>query len=447
MSSFRFIHTADIHLNSQMATVKQKIKAGLAPQEVIEAPALAFERLIDLALDEEVDFIVISGDLYDNQPQSFDAERATNDQLIRLIDKDRVIPVYVISGNHDAEMVHAKRLTLPAQNCRTFSSTEPETMKLTEFDPDLKVAIHGQGYEERATEKNLVEEYPEAIPGHFNIGLLHTSLDKVKSESSSEDHPRYAPCELADLRGLGYDYWALGHIHKRDEVNSRDPVVLFPGNLQGRHIKETGKKGVTLVEVEDGSVTTMTHRPLDIGRWAVIEMSNGGWATREEFLEDAFERVREELDDERSGGESISWLGLRFRIGGPTKAHSDLSKDPVGIEQELLTKAAEAAALSGYPISVWIEKVEVDTRSEIDPKQAALRDDPLGEVIRQAQNPTDETVDAMVDSFDSLRTKLRDLGGEYRLEDLTGVDTNDPDALRDLMPEIEQILLGRVEAD
>lgn len=446
MTSFRFIHAADVHLNSQMAPVQRRIAAGQAPEEVVEAPALAFEKLIDLALDEEVDFIVISGDLYDNQPQSFDAERVTNDQLVRLIDKDKVIPVYVISGNHDAEMVHSDRLTLPTSNCRTFSSTEPETMKLTEFNPRLEVAIHGQGYLQRATTDNLVENYPAAVPGFFNIGLLHTSLDPAQPERS-EGHPTYAPCSLADLKQLGYDYWALGHIHKRDEVNPRDPVVLFPGNLQGRHIKETGKKGATLVEVENGSVVAMTHHPLDVGRWAVIEMNQGGWATDGEFFEEAFERIEDELSDECSGGEGIGWLGLRFRIGGPTKAHSDLSKDTGRIEQELQTRANQASQRTGHPINVWIEKVEVKTRSEIDPKQAAERQDPLGEVIRQAQNPTEETVGAMVDSFDSLRTKLSDVGGGISLEDLTGVDTNDPQALRELMPEIEQILLGRVEAE
>ena len=162
--------------------------------------------------------------------------------------------------------------------------------------------IHGQGFKDQETPDNLAAGFPVAEPGCFNIGLLHTSLN------GREGHACYAPCSLSDLRQRGYQYWALGHVHQR-EVVCEQPYVVFPGCLQGRHAKETGPKGCTLVTVEDGSVVQVDHRVLDVVRWSLCTVDAGDVVGEEELIDRIRQGVRDEL---RSG-----WRPS----GGPASPH------------------------------------------------------------------------------------------------------------------------------
>ena len=168
--------------------------------------------------------------------------------------------MYLLHGNHDAESVITKRLDLPP-NVHVFGASNPSTFELEEYG----VALHGQSYPERAVLDNLVPGYPEPIPRAFNVGVLHSALAGAKG------HEPYAPCTLADLVGKGYAYWALGHVHQR-EVLHEHPHVVFPGNLQGRHIRETGPKGASLVTVRDHEVAEIEHVALDVVRWALVRV-------------------------------------------------------------------------------------------------------------------------------------------------------------------------------
>jgi DNA repair exonuclease SbcCD nuclease subunit len=113
------------------------------------------------------------------------------------------------------------------------------------------VAVHGQSFATRAVTHDLTRNYPKAVPGLFNIGLLHTSL------TGRPGHENYAPTAPDALIAREYDYWALGHVHAR-EIVREDPWIVFPGNLQGRQIRENGPKGATLVTVSDGRVARVS---------------------------------------------------------------------------------------------------------------------------------------------------------------------------------------------
>src|SRR5690606_7457206 len=128
--------------------------------------------------------------------------------------------------------------------------------------------VHGQSFPQRATTDDLAARYPARVPGVFNVGLLHTSID------GREGHEPYAPTSLATMRSKGYDYWALGHVHAR-EVVSTEPYVVYPGNLQGRHARETGPKGATVLTVEGGVVESIEHRALDVCRWEIVTVDAG----------------------------------------------------------------------------------------------------------------------------------------------------------------------------
>jgi exonuclease SbcD len=188
---------------------------------------------------------------------------------------------------------------------------------------------------------NLARNYPAAIPGLFNVGLLHTAL------TGRDGHEKYAPCTEQELAALGYDYWALGHVHKREEV-SKEPYIVFPGNIQGRHAKETGPKGCALITVRPGK-TEVDYPALDVVRWAQIEVDASDVAS----LDEVCTLAQVEIDRaEAAAGDRL--LAARIVVGGRSEAHAELWRDRERLGAELRGLA------QGYD-KVWLEKVRVTT--------------------------------------------------------------------------------------
>ena len=231
----KFIHTADIHLDSPLS--------GLAAYKDAPVDLLrnvtrdAFTRLVDLAIEEAVDFMVIAGDLYDGSWKDYNTGHFFCREMGRLNLAN--IPVYLLFGNHDADSEMTKKLTLPA-NVHTFDTRKASTFRIDA----LRVALHGRSYKEAATVDNLASTYPAPLAGWLNIGVLHTALEGYAA------HANYAPCSVAELSAKGYDYWALGHVHEHAVIQTA-PWIVFPGNLQGRHIRETGPRGAVMVNADE----------------------------------------------------------------------------------------------------------------------------------------------------------------------------------------------------
>ena len=227
----RFLHAADLHLDSPLRGLDRY--EGAPVDEARGATRRAFDNLIAAALDHKVDFVVIAGDLYDGGWRDYNTGHYFCREMGRL--NQAGIPVYLLFGNHDAESEMTKKLTLPG-NVHQFDARKTSTFRIEA----LQVALHGRSYREAATLDNLAATYPPPVAGWLNIGVLHTGLEGYSA------HARYAPCTLAELLAKGYDYWALGHVHEH-AILHRQPWVVFPGNLQGRHIRETGERGAILV--------------------------------------------------------------------------------------------------------------------------------------------------------------------------------------------------------
>lgn len=356
MPSFRFIHTADIHLDSPLRGLSRH--EGSAVERIRSATREALDNLISQAIEEEVRFVVIAGDLYDGAWRDFQTGLFFSHQMGRL--GEAGIDVFLLYGNHDAESQITKRLSLP-DNVKVFPSRKPGTYLLD----DLGVALHGQSFHQRDVTENLVPQYPDPVEEMFNIGVLHTALGGLGG------HENYAPCSLDDLVAKGYDYWALGHVHN-GQVLYEHPHVVFPGNLQGRHIRETGPKGAHLVTVEDRQVVDFTFLFPDVVRWAHLPV---GVETCERVA-DVVDRVRDAVEETVVAGTDGRLLACRIELTGRTGLHAEL----LASADHLLTEARSAALGIGDD-AAWIEKFVVATEPALDPRVAASRQDALGELL------------------------------------------------------------------
>lgn len=356
MSNFKFIHAADLHLDSPLVGLAKKSEEYAV--RVDDASRRAFDNLIALAIEEECRLIVIAGDVFDGQWRDYRTGMFFADRMRKL--REAGIHVVMIAGNHDAENKFASRLEL-SDNVRLLSKRKPESV---EFD-EIEAVVHGRSFPQRDVLENIALEYPTPVPGKFNIGLLHTAC------GGREGHESYAPCSAEQLTNHGYQYWALGHVHAR-EILSESPPIVFPGNLQGRSVRETGEKGVTLVEVRDSAVIRFDHRPLDVVRWSVQDLEISNIRDQDSLMALTRERIGQAYD--AAGGRS---LALRLRFSGSTGLHANLVANTVHFREEIETLAASLAA------DIWIEKLEIRTSPAVD---VAAVDPTVAGKLRQLVN-------------------------------------------------------------
>ena len=382
MSSFRFIHAADIHLDSPLKGLSGT--EGSTIERIRSAPRAAFQSLVDLVIEDNMDFLVIAGDLYDGGWRDYSTGLFFAEQMGRL--KQANVPVFVLHGNHDAQSQITRPLRLP-DNVKVFKPRTAQTILLEEHE----VALHGQSYHERAVTSNLVPNYPPPVEDVFNIGVLHTAL------GGSDLHDNYAPCTLQELVSKGYDYWALGHIHTAEVRNERPPVV-FPGNIQGRHIRETGPKGASLVSVENGEVIRIESKALDVVRWSLIHVD----ATPAQDLTKLLDLIQNALNEyvEEADGRT---LVARIVLHGKTDLHYQLAAD-----SEHLTAEVRSIALGLGEEIAWVEKLIVETAPLTDPAVLAKREDSLGDfqrMLKDAKNDEDLTKQ-VAEHLSTLTSKL-----------------------------------------
>ncbi|MEA9906203.1 DNA repair exonuclease [Xanthomonas campestris pv. raphani] len=353
--NFHYLHAADIHLDRSLN--------GLRPREGLDlqlAPRIAFANLVDEAIRSHAAFVVLAGDIYDGAWKDSSTGLFFNRQMGRL--RAAGIPVYVMHGNHDAQSAMPKTLH-PPDNVRVFRTDAAHTFLIDE----LKVALHGQSFREADTRENLVDNYPAAVPGLLNIGVLHTALE------GTPPHAPYAPCSLAQLRAFGYDYWALGHVHSH-KVLSEDPWVVFPGNLQGLHVNESGSRGAVRVSVVDGRIERVERLLVDVLRWAFIEVDLDQVSERSEAwsrLARALQAALREADGRH--------LCARIIFTGATPLHAWLILHQAQLEEEVIGQAA------GVSDALSIERIKVHTK---DPSHEVGKDH--GDALADLQTYLDE---------------------------------------------------------
>jgi exonuclease SbcD len=412
---FKLMHAADLHLDSPLRGLERY--PGAPAERIRGATRRAFQELVNVCREEAVRVLLIAGDLFDGDWQDYSSGLFFVAELARL--REAEVRVVWIRGNHDAESRIRKRLNLP-DNVTELGVRRPETLSLEGLD----LAIHGQGYASPDVREDLAARYPRPVPGALNIGLLHTAL------SGRPGHEPYAPCRAEALIDRGYDYWALGHVHQR-EIVARSPWIIFPGNLQGRHARETGAKGATLITVEDGRIVEVEARALDVVRWDAVEVDVSGARS----AGDALDLARARLEPALKAAEGRV-LSARVRLVGVSEAHSQLSRDRQHIIEELRGLMLELAG-----DEMWLERLELATAPILDLALLRKRDDPLGQLaaalLRLRDDP--EALIALGSELDELRAKLpHELGEGPEPFDLG------PTTVRALLDDVERLLLSRL---
>jgi DNA repair exonuclease SbcCD nuclease subunit len=413
---FTFIHCADLHLDSPLRGLATK--PGAPVEELRSATRRAFDRLVDVAIERKVSFIVIAGDVYDVDWQDYSTGLFFNSRMERL--REQGIRAFLIQGNHDAASVISRQLR-PPDNVQLLSAHEPETCVIEE----LGVAIHGQGFEQRETRENLVAGFPAPLPGYFNIGLLHTSAEGV------DGHDRYAPCKVADLVAKGYDYWALGHIHQR-RILYTSPWVVFPGNIQGRHAGETGAKGC--VQIVVGSGKEVEDEPefleLDVVRWIDCTVDVTAVSSLDQLAERLGEAWAVQPDLAFEGMKAV-----RVRLQGKTPLHGLLHADPERTRAEI-----ENSLQSFAHGPLWLERVRMET-VDVD-RTPADRDDALQAIAAGILDL--ERDDDFLDEFlNHLNLIQLQMGDYIRRQDALAVKSREQ--VRSLLTEVSSALAAKLQ--
>ena len=406
------VHAADLHIDSPLRGLGRL--EGAPVDDLRLATRRAFVKLIDTCLEEQAALLVLAGDVFDGEWRDFNTGLFFVRELARL--RDVGTQVVMVRGNHDAESVLARHIPLP-DHVFTFSVDAPETREFAR----LGLAVHGQSYGARSVEDNLAEAYPGRRRDLFNIGVLHTNA------VASSEHGNYAPCTVSQLVRHGYDYWALGHVHQA-QVLHRDPWVVYPGNLQGRHARETGAKGCTIFRLDGLRLDRIESREVDVLRWADLVISADAIHGSSD-MDDLLAEVRARMQAEIAAADGRPVLA-RVTVEGSTPLHTALAADPGAVQAQVRALAAELG-------DIWPEKIRFVTTP------------PLGEL-------TD-----LHDLFQALRDEVSGLAtdpdalGRYS-EGLAPLVTaaapflghrpDDPERLVARLGELEALLLARLGA-
>ncbi len=397
MSRFRFVHASDLHLDTPF------IGVGRVDPEISDAlrdaSLDAWDALVALTLEERADFLLLAGDIYDG------ADRGVRAQLRFLRGVERLasaqVQVFIVYGNHDPLDGWSAIRSWPP-NVTIFESVAIATVPVERRGERLAY-VQGVSYPTRDVGENLALRFGRVSEAGFHIGLLHCNVGRP-------EHPNYSPCTVDDLAHAKMDYWALGHIHKRETLREGRPWIVYPGNLQGRSLKpsERGAKGAVVVDVEEDRVAGLRFAPLDRVRSEVRELDISGIVDIPEL-----ERRLTSLADELRDQSQHSGLLLRVRLRGRGALHTDLQR--YGRLSELLSAMRSERGREPF---VWWEGLADETRPTLDYEAIASRKDFSAEVLAAR--------DALVADRAQLRVLM---DRQFRQVERSGIHrwTTDPD--------------------
>ena len=421
MPRLRFVHAADLHLDSPFVGV-QAVAPDNVSSALRDATFSAYENIIDLCIDEQVDALLVAGDVYDSADRSLRAQLKFVEGLKRLDDAD--IRSFVCHGNHDPLDGWEARLDYPKGSTRFRE--EAQAVPIFEDDPHRAV-VHGISYSKRDVYDNLAQRLGSGGPEAFSIGLVHANA------GSDTSHVNYAPCSLDDLVRSGMDYWALGHVHARQVLSKRSPTVVYPGNPQGRHPNESGARGVYLVEVDDDGDVSLDFRSTDCVRWERAAMD----ISRLDGEQGLIDGIHQKIDEAVNGANGVSVV-LRISLVGTGSLHGSLQQ-PDLLEHVTEVVNDEWAKRAQF---AWCERIVDETTAPFNRDDRIDGSDFMAEVLRTADRAKEDT-----DLSARLQDGLSDLYQHRLYRQHLSDHLPCGDELSNMIDEAEAILVNRLGED
>jgi len=403
MYPVRYIHAADLHLDAAFAGLAREAgpQSGYLDHVLHQATFTALDRLVALCEKEHPDFLVIAGDIYNQEDRSIRAQLTLHDACKRLAAFG--VRVFLAHGNHDPLSSRLHTLHWPS-NTTIFGSMVESHPVLREGEP--VALVHGISHENANEGRNLARSFRREGSSCFQIGVLHCTLEGCGAE-------RYAPCSLDDLRASGLDAWALGHVHERTVLAGQNPFVLYPGNTQGLHINENGERGCYLVSAVpsgEGFSCSAAFKPLGPAIWQTRELCLDGM-DHLDTLDALLHSTLEELAS--AAPPSCEAVLARLRLTGRTPLDAELRR-PSALA-DLCERLRDAAT---QPL-VWLKDIDLQTAPAVDIHAARDREDLLGEALRLAEagRATKETTRELV--YSALQPLLGHAGARKALPPLS----------------------------
>lgn len=415
----KFVHAADLHIDSPLLGLERY--EGAPAERVRQATRTAFRRVVDVCLAERANFLLLAGDVFDGDWRDANTGLFFVKELARL--REVGCHALLLRGNHDHALTQTLLYRLP-DFVHAFGTPNQADRHSFVFEGD-GVAFHGVSYPQKKVVDSLLPLYPPPTRDLLNVGLLHTNC------VASSAHDRYAPCSVAELAAFGYQYWALGHVHAH-QILSRDPWIVYPGNTQGRHARETGPKGCLVVTTKGNAIEDVTFVETGTMRFSHATVTldeNDGEA-------ELFERVEKALDAIASeGGERAS--AVRLELAGTTRAHGMLVREHARIEYAL-----RSVALSRSD-GIWLEKVLFLTRPLVPLADLRASHGLVGELLRSLEHLRTEDGEPDLQTLAEralgpIRKKLKGEADEIKLA-LTDTPT-----LIELIDRVEGLLAERL---
>jgi DNA repair exonuclease SbcCD nuclease subunit len=368
-NSFSFIHTSDLHLDSPFKGISSYNNdlGNICKESTFKA----FNNIVNQAIQKKVDFVLIAGDIFDSATSSLRAQYEFCEGLKKL--NNMHIHAYVVHGNHDPASNWEGLFGVPPLTT-IFSSHEVERIEASNKNDDPVAVIHGMSFKDKAVTENMIYKFNHKDGDLFHIGILHCSV------GDDPDHSPYAPCSMDDLKRLGYDYWALGHIHKPMVLHELYPKALYCGTPQGRSSKEYGEHGCYYIEVNNNHICNCEFIPVDVVRWVDISIDISDVQDAENLTE-FYDALDNEFEILRTSYIDKEALVVNLSINGRSDLHKLLANHQNAIFENINNKANE----SGLLPYIHVTKLNLLSRQPVDVQELMQNQDFTGYILRMLE--------------------------------------------------------------
>ncbi|MFB6346975.1 MAG: exonuclease SbcCD subunit D [bacterium] len=380
----RIMVTGDLHLGVHPSGIPDELDSKAY------SPGQTWGTIVDECVKEDVDALVVTGDVVDRANQFYEAWGPFEAGVSDLAAND--IPLVMVAGNHDADVLPEFVDSLDADNCHLVGrGGQWQRVTLTTGD-DTAISFDGWSYPDREVRKNPLDEYDSDPAEEPLFGLLHTELDRPGSP--------YAPTTEEDLKRTPVDGWLLGHIHK-PAVHSENPLVLNPGSPQPLNPTETGIHGPWLLTVKpDGSSETV-QEPLANLEYQSLEIDVTDLESPERLTGEIKDRLSRVMNQRDPVNDRLGLISTRLTLTGRADRQREYERESHSLRDSL------QFSLNGARVA--IEKIENTIRPAVDLQELAEGTGPvavLSDLLMKLENGDTDRIpeELMEETEDAVQT-------------------------------------------